>query len=286
MDNAAPLDFDRLRELIQHQFEELSPHLKKVAQYSLEDPNRFALHTVAEIAQQIGVQPSTLIRLAKVFGYSGFSEMQRVFRLRLIEGVPTFRDQIYDHHQKMEEIAETDPAAILNEFADASILALQHLRDDIDGDKLQEAIRMMDSTDEIYVIGQRRAFPIAAYLAYGLARLEYRCHLLDSVGGMLNQQVATLNSQDLLIAVSFAEYAQPVVDAVSDAYIRNVPVLAITDLMTSPLARNSSLCFIVRDANVHRFRPLSGPIVLAQSLIIALSYYRDARFQKALSETE
>ena len=286
MDNEAPLDFDRLRELIQHQFEDLSPHLKIVAQYSLEDPNRFALHTVAEIAQQIGVQPSTLIRLAKVFGYSGFSEMQRVFRLRLIEGVPTFRDQIYDHRQKMEEIAETDSAAILKEFADASILALQHLKDDIDGDKLQEAIRMMDSTGDIYVIGQRRAFPIAAYLAYGLARLEYRCHLLDSVGGMLTQQIATLNAKDLLIAVSFAEYAQPVVDAVSDAYIRNVPVLAITDLMTSPLARNSSLCFIVRDAKVHRFRPLSGAIVLAQSLIIALGYYRDARFQKALSESE
>ena len=126
-----------------------------------------------------------------------------------------------------------------------------------------------------------RPFPVAAYLAYGLIRLEYRCHLLDSVGGMVPQQVATLGADDLLIAVSFAEYAQPVVDVVSDAHIRKVPVLAVTDSMASPLARNSSLYFVVRDAEVHRFRPLAAPIVLAQSLIIALGYFRDACIAQA-----
>ena len=140
---------------------------------------------------------------------------------------------------------------------------------------------MMEGAKSIYIIGQRRAFPVAAYLAYGLIRLEYRCHLLDSVGGMLPQQVATIGLDDLFVAVSFAEYAQQAVDVVSDAYIRKVTVLAITDSMASPLARNSSLYFEVRDAEVHRFRPLAAPIVLAQSLIIALDYYRDSRIAEA-----
>ena len=86
-----PKDFDRLREVFQHRFERLSPHLKRIAQYALGDPGRFALQTVAETARETGVQPSTLIRFAKVFGFSGFSEMQQVFRLRLIEGAPSFR---------------------------------------------------------------------------------------------------------------------------------------------------------------------------------------------------
>ena len=236
---------------------------------------------MAETARETGVQPSTLIRFAKVFGFSGFSEMQQVFRLRLIEGATSFRDRIHEHRGKLEAAAEDDPAAILHGFADASVLALEHLKVDIDGDTLREAVRMMDGATAIYVIGQRRAFPVAAYLAYGLTRLEYRCHLLDSVGGMLPQQVATIGADDLFVAVSFAPYAQPVVDVVSDAHIRNVPVLAVTDSMASPLARNSRLHFVVRDAEVHRFRPLAAPIVLAQSLIIALGYYRDARIAQA-----
>ena len=276
-----PHDFDRLREEFQHRYEGLSPHLQRIAHFALGDPNRFALQTVAETARETDVQPSTVIRFAKEFGFSGFSEMQRVFRLRLIEGASSFRDQIHEHRGKLEEAAADDPSAILNGFADASVLALQHLKADIDSDALRQAVRMMDEAKTIYVIGQRRAFPVAAYLAYGMIRLEYRCHLLDSVGGMLPQQVATIGLDDLVVAVSFAEYAQQVVDVVSDAHIRKVPVLAITDSMASPLARNSSLYFEVRDAEVHRFRPLAAPIVLAQSLIIALGYYRDARIAQA-----
>ena len=276
-------DFDRLREAFQHRFEALSPHLQRIAQYALADPNRFALQTVAETAKQAGVQPSTLVRFAKAFGFSGFSDLQRVFRSRLIEGSTTFRDEIRGHRNRLEEAAEHDPSAILREFADSSALALDSLKTEIDAISLQEAIHMMDEARSLYVIGQRRAFPVASYLAYGLTRLEYPCHLLDSVGGMLPQQVATIHTRDLLLAVSFAEYARPVVEAVSDAHIRKVPVLAITDSLTSPLARNSSLCFVVRDTEVHRFRPLAGPIVLAQSLIISLGYYRDARLRRAAS---
>ncbi|MDE0520627.1 MAG: MurR/RpiR family transcriptional regulator [Boseongicola sp.] len=270
-------DFDRLREAFQHRFEGLSPHLQRIARYALEDPNRFALQTVADAAHDAEVQPSTLIRFAKTFGFSGFSEMQQVFRLRLIEGATSFRDRIHEHRGRLEAAAEEDPVAILHGFADASSFALDHLKEDIDGEKLREAVRMLDGASSIYVIGQRRAFPVAAYLAYGLVRLEYRCHLLDSVGGMLPQQVSVIGTDDLFVAVSFAEYAKPVVDAVTDAHIRNVPVLAITDSIASPLARNSSICFVVRDAEVHRFRPLAAPIVLAQSLTIALGYCRDAR---------
>ena len=289
-------DFDRLREAFQGQFEELSPQLQRIAQYALGEPNRFALQTVVETAREVGVQPSALIRFAKAFGYSGFSEMQQVFRLRLIEGAPSYRDRIFEQRDRLESIVKDDPSAILTEFADASVLAVNRLKAETDGAALRQAVRMMDEANNIFVIGQRRGFPVAAYLAYGLIRLEYRCQLLDSVGGMLAQQVATMQADDLLIAVSFAEYARPVVEIVSharpvveivsQAHIRKIPVLALTDSAVSPLARKADLYFAVPDSEVHRFRPLAAQIVLAQSLILALGYYRDARIADSMDGSE
>ena len=136
------------------------------------------------------------------------------------------------------------------------MLALGTLKGDIDGETLRAAIRMIDGAQSLYVIGQRRAFPVAAYLAYGLTRLEYPCHLLDSVGGMLPQQVATIGERDVLLAVSFAEYAPPVVEAVSDAHIRNIPVLAITDSLTQPA--RPQLQPVLRVAR-RRGTPVSAP---------------------------
>ncbi len=280
-DAAAPASFDSLRHQVQERYEALSPHLQRLARLALEDPNSFALQTVTSLAQTAEVQPSTLIRFAKEFGYSGFSEMQKVFKLRLIEGAPAYREQIYRHRDRLEATAETDPMAILREFTDASMLCLERLKETVDPSALARAIQMMAGAEHIYVIGQRRAFPVAAYIAYGLARLEHRTHLLDFVGGMVPQQAATLRPSDLLIAVAFAEYTPAVVDVVRDAHIRDIPTLTITDVPTSPLAKHGTVYFCVDDADIHRFRPLAGSMSLAQSLIIGLSYLKDARKESA-----
>ncbi len=269
--------FDQLRTRFHEHYEGLSPQLKKIAQFSLDDPNRFALETVVNISAAVGVQPSAMIRFAKSFGYSGFSDLQRVFKLRLIEGSPGAREQIYDQHEELEHAARDNPLSFLRDFADASAASLNWLKEDVSEAQLRKAIEMIDNARQIYVIGQRRAFPVSSYLSYGLTRLEYRCHLLDSVGGMTQQQAATMTNDDLLIAVSYAEYAKEVVEIVKDVHIRGIPVLTITDNLSSPLVTYSMQSFTVRESDVHRFRPLTGSMVLAQTLILALGYFRDAQ---------
>ncbi len=269
--------FDQLRMRFHEKYEDLSPQLKKIAQFALDDPNRFALETVVAISSATGVQPSALIRFAKSFGYSGFSDLQRIFKLRLIEGAPDNRERIYDQHEKLEDAARENPISLLRDFAQASGESLKWLEEDVSDSQLRQAIEMIDNARQIYVLGQRRAFPVVSYLSYGLTRLEYRCHLLDGVGGMVQQQAATMTNEDLLITVSYAEYAKEVVENVKDVHIRGIPVLAITDVLSSPLVTYSTQSFTVRESDVHRFRPLTGSMVLAQSLILALGYFRDSR---------
>lgn len=269
--------FDQLRLRFHEKYDELSPQLKNIARFALDDPNRFALETVVSISSTIEVQPSALIRFAKFFGYSGFSDLQRVFKFRLIEGSAANREQIYDQHEHLEDAARDDPISIFRNFADASAASIEWLKEDINASQLREAIEMVDKAKQIFVIGQRRAFPIASFLSYGLTRLEYRCQLLDGVGGMVPQQSSSMTGEDLLIAVSYAEYAAEVVEVVKDVHIRGIPVLAITDTLSSPLATYSKQCFTVRESEIHRFRPLTGSIVLAQTLILILGYFKDAK---------
>ena len=102
-------DFDWLQGEIQRRFDTLSPHLKRIAEYALADPNRFALQTVAATAEAIEVQPSTLVRFAKLFEYSGFSELQRVFRVRLTEAADSFRHQVGEHRAVLREADGNNP---------------------------------------------------------------------------------------------------------------------------------------------------------------------------------
>src|SRR5690606_39701242 len=102
---------------IRARFETLSPHLKRIARAALEQPNVFALSTIASIAGELEVQPSTLIRFAKEFGFAVFSDVQRIFRHRLIECAAEMREQVYEKQSSR-------PPANLDAVLDSSIAAL------------------------------------------------------------------------------------------------------------------------------------------------------------------
>ncbi len=269
--------FEWLQGEIQRQFDTLSPHLQRIAEYALADPDRFALQTVAQTAGEIGVQPSSLVRFAKWFDFSGFTELQQVYRARLTETADKFRDQVNEHRAALRESDAGDPKTMLNTFADSSILAINQMRHELAADKLRQAVNMLERARFIHVLGQRQAFPVAACLTQGLTKLGCRCQLLDTMAGMLPQQVASLGELDLLVVIGLSDYSRAQLETVPEAHRRGVPVLAISNSPSDPLARNSSLNLMVRDPQIHRVEPLAPYVVLAQTLLVALASALEAR---------
>jgi DNA-binding MurR/RpiR family transcriptional regulator len=260
--------FEALRSRMRARYEELSPHLQRIARAALEQPNRFALQTTVSIAGDLGVQPSALIRFAKEFGYSGFSEMQRIFRHRLIEGAADVREQVYETQSARPP---PDLSGMLDNAVAALVASLEALTGTVDKDDLARGVTMIQHAGHIYIAGLRRSRAIATYLAYGLTRSERRCSLLDFGGGMAGQQVANMKPEDLLIAIAFEPYSQPVVDVVVDCHLSGKQVLAVTDTPQSPLARHAKLAFYVDNVATGQFRPISGAIALVQTLVSGLA---------------
>lgn len=260
-----PQNFDALRQRIRDRFADLSPHLRRIARASLDEPNSFALNTTAVLAERLSIQPSTLIRFAKEFGYSGFSDMQRVFRQRLIEGAPTVRDKVME---QSEAAAPPDLAALLDEAVRTHTEALGRLAARCDLDAMARAVAAIRGARHVYVAGLRRSRPIADYLVYGLLRGERASSLLDFAGGMAGPQTSTIGPDDVLVAIAFPPYSNVVVDAVMDAHVSGRRIVAITDGASSPLACAETVLTVDVDAAC-RLQPISGAIALVQTLILA-----------------
>jgi len=265
-DRAPPETFDGLRQRVRDRFPQLSPHLQRIARASLEEPNRIALNTTQVIAEGLQIQPSTLIRFAKEFGYSGFSDFQRVFRHRLIEGEADVRGRVLDDSANMPP---QDARALLDAAIAAHMETLKTFSETCDVDKLAAAIRMLRSVRHVYIAGLRRSRPIAEYLHYGLIRAERACSMLDFTGGMAGPQIATITKQDLLVVIAFPPYSVPVVDVVMDAHVVGRRILAITDSEDSPLARHAELTLLVGSDSKSRLQPISAAIALVQILLTA-----------------
>lgn len=265
---AAPKDYDDLRNELANKHAGLSKRLRQIAEYALENPNDMALETVSAIADRADVQPSSLIRFAKAFGYSGFSEMQRVFRARLLENKPDYKERI--RNLAKERDPGDDRNGIVEDFVHSGIAALNHLNETLPRDLLDKAIQLLVDTDTIYLAGQRRSFPVAAYLSYALAKLDKRCILLDGAGGMFFEQAASMRRSDVLVAISFKSYSPEIVQLVQETAERHIPVLSITDSPLSPLVPNASVCLEVDEVEVHSFRALNATMTLAIALVVGL----------------
>lgn len=265
---APPETFETLRSRIRERYDDLSPHLQRIARASLDAPNTFALNTIATISSELEVQPSTLIRFAKEFGYSGFSNLQKVFRVRLIEGAGPVREKVYSESEG--KAAPPNLGAILDKCVEAHIQALQDLRKSVPQEALVEAVGLLREAPHIYVAGLRRSRPIATYLAYGLTRSERQCSLIDFGSGMAGQQAANMGAEDILVAIAFPPYSQPVVDLVADVWLSGRRVLAITDSRDSPLIRHATASFQIGASAESQFQPISGAIGLVQALVTAI----------------
>jgi len=259
--------YDELARRITDSYPALPGRLQGIARYVLGHPDAMALSTVAEIAREAEVPPSAVIRFANALGYSGFTELQRVYRDRLVARSATYRERI-------EELRRTggDQGHVLPQLVDSSIRELTRLREHLDPGRLKAAADLVLAADAVFLLAQKRAFAVATYLAYGLAQLEFRAFLLDSVGGMLRQQAGMARRGSVLVAASFRSYTREVVEAAELAQAQGAAVIAITDQEVSPLAKFARVTLLVGDDPTVQFRSLVAPLCAAQALVMALGF--------------
>jgi len=270
----APDNLNVLRSEIARLYEDLSPRLKQVASYVLDNPNDIALETLAVIAERCNAQPSTIVRFAKVFGYRGASEMQRLFRDEILTAAPSpsYSERIRQFQERSDAVDWSSPHNVMREFAESNIIALEHLKDAVRKEDLDRFIDLMQCAHTVYLAGVRRAFPVAAYLAYSLSHVEKRAFLLDGVAGMTAEQSLMMSPEDLVIAVSFRPYASETIAVVERAHANGTPLIVISDSRLSPIGKEADVCFEIKDAEVRQFRSLTASMCLAQTLVISYAY--------------
>ncbi|EHI3196368.1 MurR/RpiR family transcriptional regulator [Salmonella enterica] len=269
-----PTQLSLLQDDIRSRYDTLSKRLKQVARYILDNSNNVAFDTVASIAQQADVPPSTLIRFASAFGFSGFNEMKQVFRQHLMEETASYteRARLFRKSTTNEKGEHPEqPYEILNVFTMVNAQALQQLPSQIRPEQLHKAVELLGLADNIYVIGLRRSFSVACYLTYALRHLERHAFLIDGLGGMFSEQLSMVSDKDVVVAISYSPYAREVVELVELGAGRGVRQIVITDSQVSPLAAFSEVCFVVREAQVDGFRSQVASMCLAQTLAVSLA---------------
>lgn len=267
-----PRDFAALRDHILARAPSLPRRLAQVAAYALDNPDEIAFGTAAGIAAKAQVQPSTLVRFAQALGYRGFSDLQQVFRARLLDRVLSYDERLAQ--LRRHGLPSSSAGLILDGFLEATERSITECRARLDATALEHAVTILAGAETIYLIGLRRSFPVTAYMAYAFAKLKIRCVLVDGLAGLAPEQATLASSRDAVLAVSFAPYASETVTLARSAEAQSTRIVSITDSIFSPIAAIADVWLEVTEADFEGFRSMAATLAVAMTLAIAVAEKR------------
>jgi DNA-binding MurR/RpiR family transcriptional regulator len=264
-----PKNYEGIVNLIAQEYPNLSQGFQQIARFFTQNPNVIALESINAIAAQCGTHPSSLVRFAQNFGYSGFKELQAVFQTRLATAAPGFRERLSALESELSRNEERGNLGYLRQLVVRDIAALQDLLEGVAEEDLATTARLLAKAETIYIAGQLRSEPIASFLRYVLTMLRRRVVLLDPAGGLAQEMAATISDHDVLVAIAFRHYAKEVVAIADVAVGSGTPIVAITDSQLSPLAKDARVLFTVPEDEYTFSRSLAAPMCLVQCIAVA-----------------
>ena len=161
--------------------------------------------------------------------------------------------------------------------SDGGRLSLEQLAKSVDETALSQAVAQLAGAGTLHVVGLRRAYPVASYLAYVFEKMQLPAMLHDGVGKLDHRHA--LRPGDACIAITFTPYSEETLALAQDAQARGLPVIGITDHLTSPLARLSSTVLTVPEVDFGAFRSLSATLALSIALAVAVGAARGSGAQ-------
>jgi DNA-binding MurR/RpiR family transcriptional regulator len=272
---AQPGTYEELMAVLSSGSIKLPKRLRQVAVYLTQHPADVALGTISTVAADVGVQPSTLVRFAQIFGYAGFSGFQALFKAHVKSGLPL--PQAHRDGEAPVRRPRPERRHALSGIIEAATNSLVRLEEQFDQAAFDRIVGKLAAAPIIYLVGSKRAFPVTAYVSLTLSLQGVRNVLVDNIGSGAHEQLACLGPADCVLAVSFSPYNSITPELTEIARDRGATVLALTDSPLSPLVTLSEDHLVVVEASDAGYRAISATMVTGLGLALAVSARRSAR---------
>lgn len=265
---AAPQSVSELLERLDRLNDRFPKRMQQCSQYTRQNLHLIAVSTITELAAVSGVAPSVYMRFCKSLGFSGFSDMQALFKARHTELRPDYDERIAELHRN----GEVGTSSLLAEFAEAGHKSLLSIGNTVTGDELERMAHAMSKARVIHLIGLRRSLAVVSNMAYLFDKLEVPASLHFG-GGLVNSTRAMLDG-DVLFAVAFTCFSQETLTFAEHAASQGITVFALTDKRNGPLESIAKETLIAHEEEVAGFRSLNAAITMTTALAVATKALR------------
>lgn len=251
----------------------------------VEMPEQAAVRSISELGELLGVNASTLTRLAKRLGYAGFGDFQDVFREAIAD------DQRYFYSRQVGRLltagyGSRENTGVFEQLAEETAANVHGFVSQLDPEALRAGAGRLAAARRVRVHGVRQFHALASFLTYGLGMLRSDVALLDAPRLGVAEAIAQLQPGDVVVVASCAPYTRSVARVAEIAARNGLDVIAITDTRSSPLAGPARHAFFVPHASSFYSNSMGAYVVFCEGLLNLVARELGDRAAVALAERE
>lgn len=258
------MDFAALNQRIAGAFPQLSPQLQRAARHVLDNPDDVALMSMRRLAANARVHPSTMVRLARAFGFDRYTGFREPFQQRLRVRTKGYLDRARDLQARG---ADDAASKLIEDILATDVDNLHACIETNDAATLAACADTLARARRLYVVGLRSCFPVAFFFDYVCRMFRGDTVLLDGRGGTFADDLRALGPGDVMLAISVEPYTYETVRAIGYTKRQGGTAVALTDSVVSPLAKDADHVLIVGTDSPSFFHSIVPAMALAEALI-------------------
>lgn len=245
-------------------YTDLSPRLRRAAEYVLNNPNDVGVNSMRQLAERAAITPNTFVRLARALGYDSYNDFREPFVENLRHGTATFPDRA----RWLQSLAKGGShGQLYSQMAAATLTNVEQLFAGSNADEVKMVADRIVASSTTYVLGVGAAYSLAHMFWYiGRMALDNLLHV-PRQGNLPIDDIARIGSDDVLLAMTFSPYRADVIAAAKLARRRNATIVAITDSRASPLALLADHVLIAPTSSPQFFPSNAAAFTILETLL-------------------
>lgn len=264
---------------IQNNFNSLSKGQKLIAEFIINNYDKAAFMTAAALGDKVRVSESTVVRFANTLGYSGYRDLQSELHELIKNKLTTV--------QRLTMVDEySDQAGVLKKAMEKDIDNIDKTKNETSYIAFQEAINMILSAENIYILGLRTSSFLAGYLGFYLNFLIKNVRVINSGPNDVFEQLIKADSKDVMIGISYPRYSKRTLEALDLCKERGCKIISITDSLISPAAKYADVSLIASSDMISFVDSLVAPMSLINALIVGIGLNKKEDVKSSFEDLE
>jgi DNA-binding MurR/RpiR family transcriptional regulator len=267
-----------LQYLVQSAYPNLPENQRKVADVLLQRIREVPFLSVIDLENLSGASKATVVRLAQSLGFSGYLELR--------ERVRAGAQSEISESETLPLLSGESEEETLTAVARQDVININQTIAQIDRDVFRGVVEMILHAPHVYTMGLGVSSLLAKVLAYSLNQVAVRSTPFAHEHETFFEQIHQVGARDVVVAFSFHPYSRETIATARALAVRGVPVVAVTDRVTSPLSFVSKAVLPIASQNLLFTNSLSAISVLINALATEVALHNQQRAADNLKTTE